>query len=153
VGESVGLDVVGNWLGRAVDGVDVVGESVGLDVVGNGLGRAVDGVDVVGDSVGLDVVGNGLGRAVVGLDVVGDLLGLAVMGATVEGAGVGTIAPEQGPRTSQACCHVPPYAVAKGSNPTWLHSLSRVGIAAVDLHLKICQFMEASFMDTKLPAT
>jgi hypothetical protein len=35
-----------------------VGDSVGLDVVGNGLGLAVDGVDVVGDSVGLDVVGN-----------------------------------------------------------------------------------------------
>jgi hypothetical protein len=35
--------------------------------------------------------------------------GAAVVGATV---------PEQGPTTSQACCHAPPYTVAKGSNPT-----------------------------------
>ena len=60
--------------------------------------------------------------------------------------------PEQGPTTSQACCHAPPYAVENGSNPTWLQSLSRVGIAAVDLHLKICEIPDASFIDTKLPA-
>jgi hypothetical protein len=35
-------------------------------------------------------------------------------GAAVDGATM----PEQGPTTSQACCHAPPYAVAKGSYPT-----------------------------------
>jgi hypothetical protein len=84
--------------------------------------------------------------SVVGAAVV---VGVAVdVGNGVDGAEVGTMVDEQGPTTSQACCHAPPYTVEKGSYPTWLHSLSRVGIAAVDLHLKICPFI-----DTKLPAT
>lgn len=45
--------------------------------------------------------------------------------------------------TSQACFYAQPYTIENGLYPTWLHSLSRVGIAAVDLHLKIY---------TKLPA-
>ena len=53
----------------------------------------------------------------------------------VKGAEVGV--QEQGPTTSQACCHAPPYTVENGSNPTWLHNLSRVGIDAVYLHFKI----------------
>ena len=31
--------------------------------------------------------------------------------------------------------------------------MSRVGIAAVDLHFKIFEFPDASFIDTRLPAT
>jgi hypothetical protein len=68
-------------------------------------------------------------------------VGAADKGAAIEGAKV----PEQAPMTSQASCHAPQYTVENGSN---LQSLSRLGIAAVDLHLKICPFI-----DTKLPAT
>ena len=85
-----------------------------------------------------------LGTAVgVAVNVVGD--------RDVKGAEVGV--QEQGPTTSQACCHAPPYTGENGSYPTWLQSLSRVGIAAVDLHLKNSEFPDASFIDTKLPAT
>ena len=45
-------------------------------------------------------------------------VGAADKGAAFEGAKV----PEQGPMTSQACCHAPPYTVENGSYQTWLHS-------------------------------
>jgi len=75
-------------------------------------------------------------------------VGPTATAVVVEIAVEGAMVPEHGPISSQACAHAPPYVVEKGSNPTWLHSLSRVGIAAVDLHFKICPFL-----DTKLPAT
>ena len=62
---------------------------------------------------------------------------------------VGAMVPEQGPTTSQACCHAPPYAVENGSYPTWLQNVATPG----DLHLKICAIPDASFIDTELPAT
>jgi len=63
---------------------------------------------------------------------VGEGVGFFVTGAFV-GSDVGSD-PQQSPRDSHACCHPPPHAVLRGSNPTWLHNLSKVGIAAVNLH-------------------
>ena len=159
VGVSVGVDVVGDTDGLDVGvsvGVDVVGDTDGLDVVGDtdglaeglSLGVEVVGVEVEGDVLGLEVVGDSLGVEVVGVTVVGDVLGVDVVGLKVGLEVVGDDDVRHGPISSQACAHAPPYVVEKGSNPTWLHSLSRVGIAAVDLHFKICPFL-----DTKLPAT
>ena len=136
VGADVGL-AEGLTLGVDVVGVEVEGDVLGLEVVGDSLGVEVVGVTVVGDVLGVDVVGLKVGA-------VGPTATAVVVGVAVEGAMV----PEHGPISSQACAHAPPYVVEKGSNPTWLHSLSRVGIAAVDLHFKICPFL-----DTKLPAT
>jgi hypothetical protein len=49
---------------------------------------------------------------------------------------------EQGPMTSHACCHAPPYTLENGSNPTWLQNAA----TPVNLHLKICVFFDASFI-------
>jgi hypothetical protein len=159
VGVSVGVDVVGDTDGLDVGvsvGVDVVGDTDGLDVVGDtdglaeglSLGVEVVGVEVEGDVLGLEVLGNSLGVEVVGVTVVGDVLGVDVVGLKVGLEVVGDDDVRHGPISSQACAHAPPYVVEKGSNSIWLHSLSRVGIAAVDLHFKICPFL-----DTNLPAT
>jgi hypothetical protein len=101
--------------------------------VGNLVVGKIVGLFVVEVLEGL-VVGNGVKGALEGLSVVGAAV---VVGTGVRGAELGAIVQEQGSMTSQACCHAPPYSTENGSNPTWLHSLSRVGIAAVDLHLKI----------------
>jgi len=53
---------------------------VGLDVVGNGLGRAGVGLDVVGDLLGLAVMGVAVGVDVVGVAVE---VGATVEGADV----------------------------------------------------------------------
>ena len=62
-GLAVGVDVVGELFGLAVDGLAVVvpsGLAVGVDVVGELFGLAVDGLAVVlpsGLAVGVDDVG------------------------------------------------------------------------------------------------
>jgi hypothetical protein len=88
----------------------VVGKRVGLFVVGVFEGLVVGNI----------VVGNGVTGALEGLSVVGAavVVGVAVVvGIGVTGAEVGVMVYAQGPTTSQACCHAPPYAVENGSYP------------------------------------
>jgi len=63
-------------------------------------------------------------------------------GAKPPVAGGGAVA-TQGPITSHACIHAPPYFVEKGSNPTCLQYLTTASV----LHFNTCPFLDA-----KLPA-